>query len=96
MLRPHPKTTELTGRHEPYRGHGELLAYADDVAAVWKTLTVTPKVFRPGAGTVIVFGHADTDSGAEQESNDVLWVWRLRDELVVSVDIFEAPGRDPS
>jgi PAS domain S-box-containing protein len=94
VLRPHRNTTKLTGRQEPYRGHADLLAYADDISAAWKSLTVTPTVFRPGVGSVIVFGHADTDSGAEQRSMDVLWVWRLRDGLVASVDIFEAPGRD--
>jgi hypothetical protein len=40
--------------------------------------------------------HGTTSSGAGQESLDVLWIWRLRDGLVASVDIFEAPGRDPS
>jgi PAS domain S-box-containing protein len=96
VLRPGPATIELTGRHEPYRGHGELHAYADDIAAVWKTLTVTPTVFRRGADAVIVFGRADCDSGTGQRSLDVLWVWRLRDGLVASVDIFEAPRRDRS
>ena len=92
VLRPHRNTAERTGRQEPYRGYADLLAYADDIAAAWKSLTVTPTVFRPGAGSVIVFGHADTDSGAEQRTMDVLWVWRLRDGLVTSVDIFEAAG----
>ena len=90
VFRPHPQTTQLTGRHEPYRGHEELIAYTEDIAAVWQTLTITPIVFRPGPGSVIVFGRADTDSGAEQHSVDVLWVFRLRDGLVASVDIFEA------
>jgi PAS domain S-box-containing protein len=94
VIRPHPKTTELTGRHEPYRGHEDVLAYANDVAAVWKTLNVTPTVFRPAAGTVIVFGRADIDSGIDQHSEDVLWVWRLRDGLVTSVDIFAAPSHE--
>jgi PAS domain S-box-containing protein len=92
VLRPHPNTMALAGRREPYRGYGDLLAYADDIAAVWKTLTVTPTVFRPGAGSVIVFGHAETDSGSERRRMDVLWVWRLRDGRVASVDIFEASG----
>lgn len=34
--------------------------------------------------------------GKRQQSIDALWVWRLRDGLVASVDIFEAARRDPA
>ena len=95
VLRPHQETSELTGRVAPYRGHEGVRAYIRDIADVWKSLKLTPTAFRPADGSVIVFGRAETNSGAETKTRDVLWVWRLRDGLVASVEVFQSAPPDP-
>jgi diguanylate cyclase (GGDEF)-like protein/PAS domain S-box-containing protein len=89
VVRPHPGTSELTGRKAPYRGHDGVRAYVRDIADVWKSLKLTPMTFRPASGSVIVFGRAEANSGAETKTLDVLWVWRVRAGLVCSVDVFQ-------
>jgi hypothetical protein len=95
-MRPHRATAELTGRQGPYRGHEGLRAYVHDVAAVWHSLELTPTAFRPANQSVIVFGRADTNSGAVAKTVDVLWVWRLSEGLVVSIEVFQTPRQDPT
>ena len=95
VLRPHRETSELTGRKEPYRGHQGLRAYISDIATVWKTLKLTPTTFRPADDSVIVFGQVEINSGSQTEFLDVLWVWRLRDGLVSSVEVFQSAPPDP-
>jgi PAS domain S-box-containing protein len=95
VLRPHRETSELTGREAPYHGHEGVRAYVRDIADVGKSLKLTQTAFRPGNESVIVFGRAETNSGAETKTLDVLWVWRLRDGLVVSVEVFQSAPPDP-
>lgn len=76
VLRPHRETSELTGREAPYRGYEGIRAYVRDIADVWQSLKLTPTAFRPAQGSVIVFGRAEANSGAETKTLDVLWVWR--------------------
>ena len=96
VLRPHRETSERTGREAPYRGHEGVRAYVRDIGDVWKSLKLTPTTFRPADGSVIVFGRAETNSGAETKTLDVLWVWRLRDGLVASVEVFQSRAARPA
>jgi PAS domain S-box-containing protein len=91
VLRPHQTTAELTGRQTPYRGHDGLRAYARDVTQVWKTLELTPTSFLAANQSVIVFGRADSRSATQTSTVYVLWVWRLRDGLIASVEVFQTP-----
>jgi diguanylate cyclase (GGDEF)-like protein/PAS domain S-box-containing protein len=95
VLRPHYETSALTGREGPYRGHEGVRAYVGDIAKVWKSLKLTPTAFRSATGSVIVFGRAAAGSGAETTIFDVLWVWRLRDGRISSVEVFQSPPPDP-
>jgi diguanylate cyclase (GGDEF)-like protein/PAS domain S-box-containing protein len=95
VLRPYRETSELTGREAPYRGYEGVRAYVRDITDVWTSLELTPTAFRSTDGSVIVFGRAETNSGAETKTVDVLWVWRLRDGLVDSVAVFESALPDP-
>ena len=95
VLRPHRETSQLTGRVAPYRGHEGVRAYVRDIADVWKRLQLTPTAFRSADGSVIVFGRAEGNSGAETKTLDVLWVWRLRDGLVASVEVFQSAPPNP-
>lgn len=89
VLRPHPSTVERTGRQAPYRGYDGLRAYARHIRTVWRGLELTPTAFRAAHQSVIVFGRADSTSGTETNTVCVLWVWRLRDGLITSVDVFQ-------
>jgi PAS domain S-box-containing protein len=91
VLRPHSSTTELTGRQAPYSGHEGLRAYARDISQVWKSIELTPTAFRAANQSVIVFGRVDSRSGAETNRVYVLWVWQLRDGLIISVEVFQTP-----
>ena len=91
VLRPHRETSALTGHGAPYRGHEGIRAYVRDTADVWQSLKLTPTTFRPAKGSVIVFGRAEraeTNSGPEARTLDVLSVWRLRDGLISSIEVF--------
>jgi PAS domain S-box-containing protein len=92
VLRPHQSTSELTGRQAPYRGHDGIRAYTRDISEVWKKLELTPMAFRAAHQSVIVFGRADSRSTTETNVVHVLWIWRLRDGLITSVEVFQTPG----
>jgi diguanylate cyclase (GGDEF)-like protein/PAS domain S-box-containing protein len=93
VVRPH-STAERVGRRAAYRGHEGIRAYADDVGAVWSSLTLTPTAFRLVDQSVIVFGHVDAESATHAQTVDVLWVWELRDGLIASVEVFHTARRD--
>jgi ketosteroid isomerase-like protein len=94
VLRPYHGTAELTGRSTPYRGYEGIRAYVRGLAEVWKSLTLTPTAFRLAQQSIIVFGRAETRSGTQTKVFDVLWVWRLRDNLVSSVEVFQSAPPD--
>ena len=78
-------TGELARRREPYRGHAGFRRYLADVERVWEEFSVEPSDFRAAGAGVICFGHATGRPRGEAESRrvPVIWVFRLRDGLVV-------------
>ncbi|MCW2967564.1 MAG: domain S-box protein [Solirubrobacteraceae bacterium] len=86
-------TSALADRDAPYRGHDGLRAYFDDVAQVWDELVMAPSAFREADGAVIVFGQVSARSGERTHAVDVLWVWRLMNGLITSIEVFPSPGR---
>lgn len=90
VLRLHRETAEATGRTAPYRGYEGVRAYAHDLAEASTSQKLTLNECRAAQGSVIAFGRASTNSAAETRSLDVLWVWRLQDGLVSSVEVFES------
>jgi ketosteroid isomerase-like protein len=85
-------TADLTGRRE-YRGHDGLRDYFADLATVWRRIELTPQNFRQAEGSVMVFGEARGETEEGPRIADVVWVWRLRGDLVASVDAFPIPHR---
>jgi methanogenic corrinoid protein MtbC1/ketosteroid isomerase-like protein len=90
VLRPSQETSERTGRASTYRGHDGIRDYFRDVGDVWQTLKLTPITFRPTDEAVVVFGLVETSTNAGAKTRDVLWVWRLRDGLIASVEVFQS------
>ncbi len=85
-----PPGTSVASGVEVYRGHDGIRRYFADVARVWpEGLHLEPVSFRAVAGSVVVFGRVHGSSpqlGAVDD--EVVWVWKLRDGLLVSGQIF--------
>ena len=78
-------TAERLEREATYRGHDGFREYLADVDRVWEHFRVEPEDFRVAGGGVIAFGAAE---GVARGSDTalhlpVIWVFRLRDGLVV-------------
>lgn len=92
-------TAERVGRQEPYRGVDGIRAYFADVAAVWESLRVEPGELRVAGRGVVAFGVAVGRAGGEDVRVPVIWVFKLRDDRIVSgrvvktaAEAFEAAG----
>jgi EAL domain-containing protein (putative c-di-GMP-specific phosphodiesterase class I)/ketosteroid isomerase-like protein len=85
-------TADLTGRRA-YHGREGLRDYFGDLDAVWGRLDLTPHTFREAEGSVMVFGEAEGETDEGTRISDVVWVWRLRGDLVASVEAFQIPRR---
>jgi ketosteroid isomerase-like protein len=81
-------TGGLTGR-ERYQGHDGIREYFDDVARVWPDgLEVEPVDYRAVSGSVVVFGRVRGIAGGDPLRDEVVWVWRLRDGLGASGQVY--------
>jgi hypothetical protein len=61
--------------------------YFADVAAVWDELVLHAEDFRAVPGSVIVIGHVTASRGGERIHRSVVWTWRVRGGLAVSVRV---------
>jgi len=79
-------TAERLGRQEPYRGREGFREYLADVDRAWERFHVEPDDFRVAGTGVIAFRHADAvpRGGQTAQRLPVIWVFRLRDGLVIS------------
>jgi ketosteroid isomerase-like protein len=79
-------TAERLGRSEPYRGREGFREYLADVDRAWEQFVVEPDDFRVAGTGVIAFGHAEAQPRGTTVTQrlPVIWVFRLRDGLVVS------------
>jgi len=83
----------LAGRTEPYRGRKGLEQYMTDLGSTWKRIELQPQQFLPvDEERVLVFGRVRAwhQRGFLDSSN--AWLWTLRDEKVISVQVFADPG----
>lgn len=81
-------TSSMTGR-SVYRGHDGIREYFADVARVWSGgLRLEPVDYRAVAGSVVVFGRIYGSGELGTVERDVVWVWKLRDGLLVSGQVF--------
>jgi ketosteroid isomerase-like protein len=80
-------TAAAAGRDTPYRGHDGIRDYFADVADLWDELLLHAEDFRVVPGSVIVLGHITAARDGEWMRRSVVWTWRLRDGLAVSVRV---------
>jgi ketosteroid isomerase-like protein len=80
-------TATAAGHSSPYRGHDGVREYFADVAAVWDELVLHAEDFRAVPGSVIVIGHVTASRGGTRMRRSIVWTWRLKDGLAVSVRV---------
>jgi ketosteroid isomerase-like protein len=93
VLRPFA-TSRLVEREAPYRGHAGLLAYMRDVATVWDELTMTVLTIRRAEESVIGFGRADGRRPGNRMVASLMWIVRLEEGQIASMEVFQAAGED--
>ncbi len=85
-------TSRAIDRTEPYRGHDGVRAYVRDVAMVWEELTMALMTLRRAGDSVIGFGRVEGRRPAERMLASIMWVVRLRDGQIASIEVFQAGG----
>jgi PAS domain S-box-containing protein len=83
-------TAKRAERTTPYRGYEGVHAYLRDVATVWEELTLTPLTFRHAHESVIGFGRVEGRRPGERVLGSIMWVVRLRGDLISSIEVFQA------
>ena len=83
-------TAAKAGRTAPYTGYAGIRKYLEDIEAVWDSLEVRPQVFQNIEDGVAVFGDVIGQSEDGPVSVDVVWVWKLRDGLISSIQVFQS------
>ena len=68
-------------------------AYLQDVANLWDELTFTPLELRQTQDSVIGFGRIEAH-GANAMTASILWIVRLQDGQLSSIEVFQAPEHD--
>jgi PAS domain S-box-containing protein len=76
---------------EPYRGTDAIARYYRDVEATWDELRLQPSAYWTTESSVIAFGRVTAAAPDHRHTTDAMWVFRFRDGLIVSVDVFEQP-----
>jgi hypothetical protein len=67
-------------------------AYLHDVATVWDELAMTLLTFRRAEDSVIGFARVEGRRPGERVLASIMWVVRLRDDLIASIEVFQAAG----
>jgi PAS domain S-box-containing protein len=85
-------TAKRAERTIPYRGHEGVHAYLRDVATIWDELNLTLLSFRQAQDSVIGFGRVEGRRPGERVLGSIMWVVRLRGDLIASIEVFQAAG----
>lgn len=83
----------LAGREEPYCGHAGIAEYLRDTEGVWKRLELSAREFHTlDEERVMVFGRVRAWHERGFLDSASAWLWTVRDEKVVVVQVFANPG----
>ncbi len=85
-------TAQRAERTKPYHGHEGVQAYLRDVATIWEELSLTLLTFRHAHDSVIGFGRVEGRRPGERLLGSIMWVVRLRGDLITSIEVFQAAG----
>jgi ketosteroid isomerase-like protein len=76
---------------EAYRGADAIARYYRDVETTWDELRLQPSAYWTTESSVIAFGRVTAAAPDHRYTTNAMWVFRFRDGLIVSVDVFEQP-----
>jgi ketosteroid isomerase-like protein len=85
----HLPTAQFTRIGLPYRGHDGVRTYMRDAVQVWSELRLEPREFRERDDVVVAIGRVYAWGAGRVVDTPAAWVWRLRDGLIVRLDVFE-------
>ena len=54
---------------------------------MWDDLSAYPEDFRATKESVVVFGRLVSTAGDTEVSRNVIWTWRLREGLIISLRV---------
>lgn len=91
-----PAAAGVAGRVSSYRGHGGIAEYLRDVSDLWDALLITPVGFWEVKGAVVAPGHVVARRDGSSHTSGALWVYRLRDGLILTIDVFDASRLSPA
>jgi ketosteroid isomerase-like protein len=86
----HLPTAQLTRVGIPYRGHDGVRTYMRDAARVWSELRLEPREFHERGDLVVATGRVYAWGAGRVVDTPAGWVWRIREGLVVRVDVYES------
>lgn len=85
-------TGALAHGGEPYRGLDGVEQYMRDVVAVWDELELVAGEFHDlDEQRTLVFGRVRARRGTTLVDSPNAWLWRVRDDRVVSAQVFGDP-----
>ncbi len=82
-----PATADLAGREATYRGHNGVRRYFLDAQVIWDEITLHAEDFQVRPGRLVVRGYVALRRGEETSRRAVVWTWKVRDGLAVSVRV---------
>jgi ketosteroid isomerase-like protein len=82
-------TARLARTGRPYRGHDGVRTYVRDAARIWSELRLEAREFHTQDDLVVAVGRVYAWGDGRVIDTPSAWVWRLRDGLVTSVEVFE-------
>jgi len=88
----HAVTGALVHGGDPYRGLAGVEQYMRDVGDFWDELELVPSEFHDlDEERTLVFGRVRARRGSTLVDSPNAWLWRVRDERVVSAQVFGDP-----
>jgi hypothetical protein len=87
----HAVTGELTNEGRPYVGVEGMRKYFRDVEAIWHELRLSQDSFEPVGDHILITGRAwGRGRDGSVIDSPAGWIWRLRDDKVVSIRVFSS------
>lgn len=87
-----PVTANLTTGGVPYRGHGGIARYLEDVEQVWPRLRIYPEDLRPVGEAVVVIGRVHARGGGMIIDRPTGWVFNMRAGRIVRGCVYGTPA----
>ena len=88
-------TGRVSDQPTTYRGVAGVHAYISDVNALFDAWTLIPLTLRASENSVIAFGRIDARRGDEWVNSSAMWVVKIEDDRVASIEVFKGADARP-